>query len=113
MYRSSSHAVYSGLAGRSAYLELPGNPIDKYAMQLDPSDDRRAILRLLWDTTQKQQFCQLLEGTPADFVLEYANHPLRVKSPPCLELTFKGPKGRVKIWTVSKERGGSSAPRSR
>jgi hypothetical protein len=56
--------VVSGLAGRAAYLELPGNPVDKQALKLNPRDDRVAITKALWSAASDAQFSSLLRSTP-------------------------------------------------
>jgi hypothetical protein len=38
----------SGIAGRAAFLESAGNPLDLRARQLDPGDNRVDIMKTLW-----------------------------------------------------------------
>src|SRR5205814_9738006 len=47
-YWNDRNFVVSGLAGRAAYLELPGNPVDKQALKLNPRDDRVATTIAPW-----------------------------------------------------------------
>jgi hypothetical protein len=74
-YWSDYNFVVSGLTGRAAYLEFPGNPVDKQALKLNPRDDRVAITKALWSAARDDRFCSLLRSTPITHVLEFANHP--------------------------------------
>ena len=92
--------IISGLSGRAAYLELPGNPVDEQAIRLDPRDNRVAIMNELSVVTSDDQFCGLLRSMPVTHVLEFQDHPYRVHPPNCLTRLWENLEHTVIIWKV-------------
>jgi hypothetical protein len=88
----------SGLAGRAAYLELPGNPVDSLASQVYPSQRRRERIRELWTVKTDAEFCDMLQPTPISHILEHADQPLQVHPSQCLRQLWRSPSGEVAIW---------------
>jgi len=93
--------VLSGLAGRAAYLESPGNPIDWQALQLNPSDDRLALMTALRSSTSDEQFSTLLRSTPITHLLEFEDHPWPAHPPDCLTRIWESPQQKAVIWKVT------------
>lgn len=98
-----SQFVVSGLAGRAAYLELPGNPIDKQALKLNPRDDRVAITKALWSAASDAQFSSLLRSTPITHILEFQDHPWPVHPPDCLIRLWENREQTLIIWQVVRD----------
>lgn len=95
--------VVSGLAGRAAYQEAPGNPVDRQALKLNPRDDRVAITKALWSATSDAQFCSLLRSTPVTHILEFQDHPWPVHPPGCLTRLWENPEHTLIIWQVARD----------
>ena len=95
--------VVSGLAGRAAYQEIPGNPVDKQALKLNPRDDRVAITKALWSAASDAQFCSLLRSTPITHILEFQDHPWPVHPPGCLARLWENPEHTLIIWQVARD----------
>jgi len=98
-----SRFVVSGLAGRAAYLELPGNPIDKQALKLNPPDDRVAITKALWSAASDAQFSSLIRSTPITHILEFQDHPWPVHPPDCLIRLWENREQTLIIWQVVRD----------
>jgi hypothetical protein len=94
--------VVSGLAGRAAYLELSGNPVDKQALKLNPRDDRVAITKALWSAASDDQFSSLLRSTPITHILEFQDHPWPVHPPDCLTRLWQNREHTLIIWQVAR-----------
>jgi hypothetical protein len=92
--------IVSGLSGRAAYLELPGNPIDAQAQRLNPRDDRIAIRKALSVAATDDQFCGLLRSTPVTHLLEFQDHPYQVHPPDCLTRVWENLEHTVIVWKV-------------
>ena len=92
--------VVSGLTGRAAYLEVPGNVVDQLALGLNPRDDREAITKALWSAGSDDLFCSLLRSTPITHVLEFANDPWPAHPPSCLTRLWENPEHTVIVWQV-------------
>lgn len=99
----ASRFVVSGLAGRAAYLELPGNPVDKQALKLNPRDDRVAITKALWSAASDQQFSSLIRSTPITHILEFQDHPWPVHPPDCLIRLWENREHTLIIWQVARD----------
>jgi hypothetical protein len=95
--------VVSGLAGRAAYQELPGNPVDKQALKLNPRDDRVAITKALWSAASDTQFSSLLRSTPITHILEFQDHPWPVHPPDCLTRLWENQEHTLIIWQVARD----------
>jgi hypothetical protein len=95
--------VISGLAGRAAYQESPGNLVDKQALKLNPRDDRVAITKALWSAAGDAQFCSLLRSTPITHILEFQDHPWPVHPPDCLTRLWENPEHTLIIWQVARD----------
>jgi hypothetical protein len=95
--------VVSGLAGRAAYLEAPGTPVDKQALKLNPRDDRVAIAKALSSAASDAQFCSLLRSTPITHILEFQDHPYPVHPPVCLTRLWENPEHTLIIWQVARD----------
>jgi hypothetical protein len=102
-YWSDYNFVVSGLTGRAAYLEFPGNPVDKQALKLNPRDDRVAITKALWSAARDDRFCSLLRSTPITHVLQFANASWPAYSPSCLNRLWENPEHTVIIWRVTRD----------
>jgi len=92
--------IISGLSGRAAYFELPGNPVDEQAIRLDPRDNRGAIRNALSVAASDDQFCSLLTSTPVTHLLEFQDHPYRVHPPDCLTRVWENLEHTVIVWKV-------------
>ncbi|TMP96146.1 MAG: hypothetical protein E6L07_06020 [Verrucomicrobia bacterium] len=95
--------VVSGLAGRAAYQELPGNPVDKQALKLNARDDRVAITKALWSAASDAQFSSLLRSTPITHILEFQDHPWPVHPPDCLTRLWENREHTLIIWQVARD----------
>ena len=95
--------IISGLSGRAAYLELPGNPIDQQARRLNPRDNRVEITKALRSAESDGEFCRLIRSTPITHVLEFQDHPWPVHPPDCLARLWENPERTVIIWQVIRE----------
>jgi hypothetical protein len=100
--------VISGLSGRASYLENGVDPVDQQALRINPADDRAALLEKLWSSTDSNEFCNMLERTPATYVLDLADRPLSVRNPNCMRLEWQGPQGFASIWRVERRESDSS-----
>jgi len=98
--------IVSGLAGRAAYLEQPGNVVDQQALRLNPSDDRLALMTALRSSTSDDQFSRLLRSTPITHLLEFEDDRWPAHPADCLTRLWESPEQRVVIWKVT------SAPHS-
>jgi hypothetical protein len=94
--------VISGLTGRAAYQDAPGNLLDKQALKLNPRDDRVAITKALWSAAGDAQFCSLLRSTPITHILEFQDHPWPVHPPGCLNRLWENPEHTLIIWQVAR-----------
>jgi hypothetical protein len=92
--------VVSGLAGRAAYLEYPGNPVDRQAQRLNPRDNRTKVMAALRETTTDDEFCNLIWSTPITHLLEFEDHPWVLHPAACLTPIWKSPRRSVIIWQV-------------
>jgi hypothetical protein len=99
-YWNSYSFIISGLSGRAAYFELPGNPIDEQATRLHPRDNRVAIINALSVAVSDDPFCGLLRSTPVTHLLEFQDHPYRVHPPDCLTRLWENTEHTVIIWKV-------------
>jgi hypothetical protein len=90
----------SGIAGRAAFLEAVGNPLDLCARQLDPGDNRVDIMKTLWSTTNPTVFEDTILKTKATLLVENAKSPLKVHPSGCLRCWWRGPGGQVTIWEI-------------
>ena len=102
-YWNDRNFVVSGLAGRAAYLELPGNPVDKQALKLNPRDDRVAITKALWSAASDAEFCGLIRSTPITHILEFQDHPWPVHPPDCLIRLWENREHTLIIWQVARD----------
>jgi hypothetical protein len=93
--------VLSGLAGRAAFLEHPGNAEDQQALRLNPSDDRLALMTALRSSTSDEQFSRLLRSTPITHLLEFEDHPWPAHPPDCLTRLWESPEQKAVIWKVA------------
>jgi hypothetical protein len=93
-------SAVSGLAGRAAYLECPGNDVAIQALKLNPRDDRVAITKALWSAASDDQFSSLLRSTPITHILEFVNDPWPAHPPSCLIRLWENPEHTVIIWRV-------------
>ncbi len=95
----------SGLGGRAAYLEAPGNVVDQQALRLNPGDNRALILSAM-ETAQNAgdpvRFCALVAGTPITHILEEASNPL-MSGLPCLRRLWMGRDGATAVWQVVRQ----------
>jgi hypothetical protein len=95
----------SGLGGRAAYLEAPGNVVDQQALRLNPGDNRAVILSSM-ETAQNAgdpaRFCALVTGTPITHILEEASNPL-MGGLPCLRRLWLGRDGATAVWQVLRQ----------
>jgi len=94
--------VVSGLTGRAAYQEAPGNPVDKHALKLNPRDDRVAITKALWSAGSDAQFSSLLRSTPITHILEFQDHPWPVHPPDCVTRLWENQEHTLIIWQVAR-----------
>ena len=99
----------SGITGRAAYLEASGNTVDRQSLKRNPLDDRRQVIQDLWATSNLEQFCQILKATPTTHLIEYSNHPLLVRNPPCMHSIWESPNQntsasseKIAVWQVSR-----------
>jgi hypothetical protein len=95
------HHFVSGLGERVAYLEAPGNPIDKQALRLNPADDRAQRIRQIWTATDPAKVCALLGGSPITILIEYAAQPLAVSEAGCLRTVWEGADKSVRLREVA------------
>jgi hypothetical protein len=95
--------VVSGLAGRAAYLEAAGTPVDKQALKLNPRDDRVATTKALWSAASDAEFCSLLRSTPITHILEFQDHPWPVHPAGCLTRLWENPEHTLIIWQVARD----------
>jgi hypothetical protein len=102
-YWNDHNFVVSGLAGRAAYLELPGNPVDKQALKLNPRDDRVAITKALRSAASDDQFSSLIRSTPITHILEFQDHPWPVHPPDCLIRLWENREHTLVIWQVARD----------
>ncbi len=94
--------VVSGLTGRAAYQEAPGNPVDRHALKLNPRDDRVAITKALWSAGSDAQFSSLLRSTPITHLLEFQDHPWPVHPPDCVTRLWENQEHTLIIWQVAR-----------
>jgi hypothetical protein len=99
-YRTAYCFPFSGIAGRAAFLEFGDNVVDKFAMRLNPEDNRLAIIHTLWTTTNPAVFCKTIHKTKATLLVEYAKMPLKIPPSACLRRWWQGPTGQVTIWQI-------------
>lgn len=92
--------VFSGIAGRAAYLEGLGDINDTEAQRIY-GDDRLAVVRELWATTDTSRFCAVLRGTPSTHLVQFADQPLAVAAPACLAPTWSSPEKEATVWTIT------------
>ncbi len=97
-YAARHTCVFSGLAGRAAYVEGGDNVVAQQALRVNPVDDRQRRVVRLWEATDPRQFCTLLSTTGATHLVEFADSPLQVHGPPCLRRLWDSPRQRVTIW---------------
>jgi hypothetical protein len=99
----------SGIAGRAAYLEAQGNAVDLQSLKLNPLDNRQQVIQDLWKTSKLEQFCQILTATSTTHLIEYSNHPLLVRNPPCIQFIWEisnqntsASSEKITIWQVNR-----------
>ena len=92
--------VVSGLTGRVAYLEDPGNPVGRQAQRLNRRDNRTEVVAALRKTRSNDEFCNLLWSTPITHLFEFQNDPWPVHPPACLNRLWESPKESVIIWQM-------------
>jgi hypothetical protein len=97
-------AVFSGIGGRAAYFEYATQTSQDLAGGPNSQEDRMAIVKNLWDTANSVQFCSLLTSTIATHLVEYADQPLTVVQPICLQQVWSSPGSvnKVSIWKVQR-----------
>jgi hypothetical protein len=93
--------VFTGLAGRAAYIEGGKNIMNMQALHVNPADDRLARVEQLWKTSDAEEFCTLLLDTPATHLVEYADSPLHVQAPRCLQQVWVSPRREITIWEIA------------
>jgi len=89
----------SGLGGRSAYLEAPGNPVDAQALKLNPGDNRSQKLAAMETAQDATGVCSVLTGTPITHILEQASSRL-MPNLPCLKRLWTARDGVTTVWQV-------------
>jgi hypothetical protein len=94
------YAAFSGLAGRRAYLEYGITPMDEFPQVAQDVRRRLDTIRSAWQTSSEPEFCDLLAGTPATHLVEYASEPLGTRSPRCLEALTVNPE--LVLWRVKR-----------
>jgi hypothetical protein len=100
--------VFTGLAGRAAYMEGGTNTVQARSDELNPEDNRSTRVALLWEIADADQFCALLLATPATHLVEFAERPLHVQAPGCLQELWVSPQRKVTIWDIAGRSKGSS-----
>lgn len=91
--------VFSGIAGRAAYLEGLGDLNDTEAQRIY-GDDRLAVVGDLWTTVDRGRFCGILRNTSSTHLVEFTGVPLAVDRPPCLDDAWTSPEEEVRIWRI-------------
>lgn len=99
-YANQYKCVFSGVAGRAAYVEGGRNVVSQQVLRLSGTDDRLGRVQALWQTTEPSAFCALLSSTGSTHLVEFRYTPLRVKNPPCMRIMWLGPQRRVRIWEI-------------
>ena len=99
-YVTQYKCVFSGLAGRAAYVEGGDNVVAEKVWRVNGRDDRERRVQKLWESTDSEEFCNLLATTKATHLVEFGGLPLHVKDPPCMRTMWVGPLKRVRIWKV-------------
>lgn len=93
--------LFSGVAGRAAYLEALDD-INELEARRIYGDDRPAVVGSLWAESSPARFCWTLLETPGTHLVELTDDPLAVGGAPCLHLDWSSPGGEARIWRVAR-----------
>jgi hypothetical protein len=91
--------VFSGVAGRRAYLEYL---IDSHFAG-GPTEDnpaRKARIDRLWNATTDDEFARAVAATGATLLVEYDYRPLAVHPTQSLELCWASAEQEITVWKV-------------
>ena len=91
--------LFSGIAGRAAYLEALDDVNEIEARRIY-GDDRPAVVAALWAERSPARFCSRLRETPGTHLVEFSDQPLAIGDAPCIRLDWSSPGGEARVWRV-------------
>jgi hypothetical protein len=98
-FHGQGTAIFSGVAGRRAYLEYIPVGGKLWVDETDSDAGRGKRIIALWGADTEEQFRRLLPPQ-ATHVVEYAQFPLRLHPPGVLKPVWRSPRRLVTVWEV-------------
>ncbi len=99
---------FSGIAGRRTFLEYEFSIAYLTGTGQDRNEGRKTRIDRVWNASTPAEFMAAVEDTGCTHLVEYAQHPLVLKSYECLEPWWTSPTGEVTIWAVRAPRAPST-----
>jgi hypothetical protein len=91
------YCTFSGLAGRRTFLEFYS--MEGYSGEgNDKNPARWARIDRVWSADNPAEFSAAVLATGATHLVEFAEHPLPRHFSECLEESWSGPTGAVRVW---------------
>ena len=92
----------SSHSGRAVYSEdrTGADELERLSAQQNPESNREGYLKQLWTATNDQVFCQLLNATPINYVIEDQTQSFSVRESTCMAKLWTSPQKEFVIWQV-------------
>jgi len=88
-YAYNKNFLLSGLTGRVSYYQPDFHGSEVIALKTRPLENRRKIIKDLWEATNSVDFCKIIHSTSAAYILQFSEKPFAVSSPSCLSLVHQ------------------------